>query len=70
MKKGVLRNFGKSCEFSEISNNTFFTEHLWTTASGIMKNICKELFLKKLLASDDYSLRCYQRISKKLIHVK
>ena len=22
-----------SCEFSEISKNTFFTEHLWTTAS-------------------------------------
>ena len=22
------------CEFSEISKNTFFTEHLWTTASG------------------------------------
>ena len=21
-----------SCEFSEISNNTLFTEHLWTTA--------------------------------------
>ena len=24
-----------SCEFCEISKNTFFTEHLWTTASGI-----------------------------------
>ena len=22
-----------SCEFCEISNNTFFTEHLWATAS-------------------------------------
>ena len=22
-----------SCEFREISNSTFFTEHLWTTAS-------------------------------------
>ena len=22
-----------SCEFCEISQNTFFTEHLWTTAS-------------------------------------
>ena len=22
-----------SCEFSEISKNTFFTEHLWSTAS-------------------------------------
>ena len=26
-----------SCEFCEISNNIFFTEHLWTTAST---NIC------------------------------
>ena len=24
------------CEFCEISKNTFFTEHLWTTASVIM----------------------------------
>ena len=23
-----------SCEFCEISKNTYFTEHLWTTASG------------------------------------
>ena len=23
-----------SCEFCEISKNTFFTEHLWTTASA------------------------------------
>ena len=23
-----------SCEFCEISKNTFFTEHLWTTASN------------------------------------
>ena len=22
------------CEFCEISKNTFFTEHLWTTVSG------------------------------------
>ena len=26
-----------SCEFCEISKNTFFTEHLWTTASPIKK---------------------------------
>ena len=26
-----------SWEFCEISKNTFFTEHLWTTASGIKK---------------------------------
>ena len=26
-----------SCEFCEISKNTFFTEHLWTIASHIFK---------------------------------
>ena len=26
-----------SCEFSEISKNTFFTEHLWRTASTYNK---------------------------------
>ena len=30
-KKTLAQMF--SCEFSEISQNTFFTEHLWTTAS-------------------------------------
>ena len=31
LKKRLLQVF--SCEFSETSKNTFFTEHLWTTAS-------------------------------------
>ena len=26
-----------SCEFCEISKNTFFTEHLWMTAAGYDK---------------------------------
>ena len=55
MKKGVLRNFTKfnfvkkdtlaqvfSCEFCEISKNTFFTEHLWETAS---EKICLCVFI-------------------------
>ena len=25
------------CEFFEISKNTFFTEHLWTTASEFIR---------------------------------
>ena len=45
VRKRVLRNFAKftikkenltqvfSCEFCEISKNTFFTEHLWATTS-------------------------------------
>ena len=32
MKKKTLAQV-LSCEFRQISNNTFFTEHLWTTAS-------------------------------------
>ena len=43
----------------------------------IMKNICEELFLKKLAASvlallinADYLLTGYELIGKKLIHVK
>ena len=35
-KKTLTRVF--SCEFCEILNNTFFTEHLWTTASWEIKS--------------------------------
>ena len=28
---------GVSCEFCKTFKNTFFTEHLWTTASEILK---------------------------------
>ena len=46
-KVAALDNFIKketlahvfSCEFCEISKNTFFTEHLWTTVSG--KNLVR-----------------------------
>ena len=32
-----------SCEFCEISKNTFFTEHVWTTASLVWENQIKKL---------------------------
>ena len=32
LKKTLAQVF--SCDFCEISNNTFFTEHLWITGSG------------------------------------
>ena len=37
-----------SCEFVKTSKNTFFTEHLWTTASAFSfsKKLWKEVFLK------------------------
>ena len=31
-----------SCEFREISENTFFTEHLWTTAPDYMILACQD----------------------------
>ena len=34
-----------SCEFYEISKNTFFTEHFWTTASG--ESNLKEVWYKR-----------------------
>ena len=30
-----------SCEFCTISNNTFFTEHLWATASNFMTQLIR-----------------------------
>ena len=36
-----------SCEFCEISKSTFFTEHLWTTASIISFMVLVENFLVK-----------------------
>ena len=37
-----------SCEFCEISKNTFFTEHLWTAASVLSRQnfSCKLNFLR------------------------
>ena len=32
-----------SCEFCEISKNTFFIEHLWTIASGNPEKVVSEL---------------------------
>ena len=37
------------CEFCEIFKNTFFTEHLWTTASVIRTVECGILDIKKTL---------------------
>ena len=36
-----------SCEFCEIFQNTFFTEHLWTTAPVIRTVECGILAIKK-----------------------
>ena len=39
-----------SCEFCEISKNTFFTEHLWTTVSDIKKdNSNFKLIVKRVI---------------------
>ena len=39
IKKETLAQVWISCEFCEISKNTFFTERLWATASQAMLNI-------------------------------
>ena len=68
-----------SCEFSEVSKNTFFTEHLWTTASAIsfseaapeviyekdvLKNLAK--FTEKHLWFEKFSRTSFYRIPLKL----
>ena len=47
-----------SCEFYEIAKNTFFTEHLWMTASecGITSNVRVPVGL--LLITEAYSESC------------
>ena len=42
-----------SCEFSEISKNTFFTEQLWETASDMVQNglTCESIRLSLILFS-------------------
>ena len=45
-----------SCEFCEVSKNTFFTEHLWATASVIMRrqNLSQQsTFLNKLYQPEE-----------------
>ena len=37
-----------SCKFSEISKNTFLTEHLWATASGTSLNF------REFMKTDSY----------------
>ena len=63
MEKGDLEKFRKihrkhlcqtlaqvfSCEFCKIFKNTFFTEHLWTTASAEMFPPILTFLLKRLI---------------------
>ena len=54
------------CEFCEISKNTFFTEHLWVTASGILKDFMNEK--NELLFGDNITLKKkYNRTLRKKI---
>ena len=59
-----------SCEFSEISKSTFFTEHLWTTASAFSFSeaatggvLWKKVFLKISQNSQEntFGLRNFQK---------
>ena len=50
MKKETLAQVF-SCEFREISKDTFFTEHLWATASLQCKHVFRKSWTKTL---DDF----------------
>ena len=82
MQKGVLRNFTKeacnffkkeplaqvfSCEFCEISKNTFLTEHVWTTASNLLwLNFAPNLKVIKTFVSSRVAKQVKACDSKKL----
>ena len=62
-QKGVLKNFESlaqvfSCEFCKISKNTFFTEHLRTTASNFIYDP-KNQSVKFLWLDETWFLLCY-----------
>ena len=49
-----------SCEFCEISKNTFFTEHLWATATeDSLAHFAVPLNYEIILTSLKNKLRCY-----------
>ena len=52
-----------SCEFCEISKNTFFTERLRTTASEIFFNV-NVLKDSKTVPGGNLSKRCYYKFRK------
>ena len=61
-RKGLLRNFAKftgkeaqvfSCEFCEISKSTFFTEHVWATASILLASFAAKLELVFVLTHEN-----------------
>ena len=58
-----------SCEFCEISKNTFFTEHLLATASDYMWS--KNMFISFILFHWSISLNtAYKMFVKKTLHIK
>ena len=61
-----------SCEFCEISKNIFFTEHLWTTASGVIVLIQRKVIPSTLFTIENKRVEdTYKEINlhkKKLIN--
>ena len=53
LRPAILLKSVFSCEFSEISKNTFFTEQLWETASDMVQNglTCESIRLSLILFS-------------------
>ena len=66
IKKGILTQVF-SCEFYEICKNTFLTEHLRATASGVISNN-RFPFIAFLLAIISYRKdKVYFKISKRML---
>ena len=51
-----------SCKFCEISENTFFTEHLWTTASKCSKSSKTMILSKFIPIGKKTSCRCLEDV--------
>ena len=65
-----------SCEFCEISKNTFFTEQLWATASvhiqfwnGMQLSQCAENKIPDILPSDPQNMKQFRGKQKSISHI-
>ena len=60
-----------SCEFCEISKNTFFTEHVWATASVLIRlrqQLLLKIFIKKETLVQVFSCEFYEIFKSNFFH--
>ena len=58
-----------SCEFCEISKNTFFTEHLWVTPSEASGELFRSEFLVKYCLENTYGLQVFSEVKSRIYFV-